>query len=225
MNVTWMMYGFCLCCFIAGICMALSGDGKELAGGLRPRSLSPEEAQELWRRRLRQLAEKMGWERIRQEQRRIKAENEVAEAIAYLKNAVAMGRGESMSADLILTELSELDGSLSPVYMKMLHYLRLNEKEKVIEIYDEACGSELGRDFARLLLQWEELAPAMLVETLTSYQKTLREVRITKQKRRDEMVSDMVYLPVISNVMLVLINFIYVAYFIDQREMLLNMFG
>jgi uncharacterized protein YneF (UPF0154 family) len=43
---------------------------------------------------------------------------------------------------------------------------------------------------------------------------------MTVQKRRDETVSDLIYLPVVINVMLVFINFIYVGYFIDQKEML-----
>lgn len=225
MNRVWLVYGVFLCLFAAGVYLMEAGEKKSMDGEQKLRLLTPKEAEELWRKLLHALEEKTGLDRICQEQRRLKAENEVAEAIAYLKNAAAMGRGKSMSVDLILTELSELHGSLEAAYMKMLHYLRLNEKEKVIDVYYEACGSELSRDFARLLLQWEELEPAMLIETLASYQKTLREVRITKQKRRDEMVSDLIYLPVISNVMLVLINFIYIAYFIDQRKMLLTMFG
>ena len=63
------------------------------------------------------------------------------------------------------------------------------------------------------------------METLTSYQKAIEQVRLTKQKKWDEMISDLVYFPVIMNVMLILINFIYVAYFIDQRDALLTVIG
>jgi len=49
--------------------------------------------------------------------------------------------------------------------------------------------------------------------------------RQTRQKKRDEMISDLIYFPVIMNVMLILINFIYVAYFIDQRDALLTVMG
>ena len=163
-----------------------------------------------------------GFEKKRQKG---KMELELSEGISYLKNAVAMGRAETMSASLVLEELSERKGVLSKSYMKMLQYLRLNEKEKMLEVLYEATQTELSRDFSRLILQWEEVSPKMLVEALTSYQKNIQELRITRQKKRDEMVSDLIYLPVIMNVMLVLINFIYVAYFIDQRQMLLQMFS
>lgn len=164
-------------------------------------------------------------QKIQKRQRQEKIELELSEAISYLRNAVAMGRGNTMSASLVLEELSELKGMLSQAYMKMLQYLRLNEKEKMMEVLYDATEMELGRDLCRLILQWEELSPHLLVETLESHQKNMREVRITKQKKRDELVSDLIYLPVIINVMLVLINFIYIAYFIDQREALLEMFG
>ena len=49
--------------------------------------------------------------------------------------------------------------------------------------------------------------------------------RLTKQKRRDEMVSDLVYFPVVVNAMAVLMNFIYVAYFLQQKEALNVLFN
>jgi len=63
------------------------------------------------------------------------------------------------------------------------------------------------------------------METLTSYQKAIEQVRLTKQKKWDELISDLIYFPVIMNVMMILINFIYVAYFIDQRNAILTMMG
>ena len=85
--------------------------------------------------------------------------------------------------------------------------------------------SHVAGDYGRLLLQWEKLSPSLLMETLISYQKAIEQVRQTKRKKWDELISDLVYFPVIMNVMLILINFIYVAYFIDQRDALLTVMG
>lgn len=225
MWATWTVYGSCTLMATLGWLLTRCTGGF-LSGGCRIRI-------PLTRQNLR-LFFQGGWKqtgagkaaaRFLRERDRIKGEWEIGEAISYMRNAVAMGRGGQMSTGLILEELSELSGVLTPAYLKMLQYLRMNEKDKVVETLWEAAGCELSRDFSRLLLQWEELPPEMLVETLASYQDSLREVRQTRQKKRDEMVSDLIYLPVISNVMLVLVNFIYVAYFIDQRDMLLHMFA
>jgi hypothetical protein len=48
----------------------------------------------------------------------------------------------------------------------------------------------------------------------------MNEVSLTLRKKRDETISDLIYLPVVVNLMIVFINFIYVAYFLDQKEML-----
>ena len=228
MHVSWMFYGLCLGMAAAGWLLiqrreaagALSCRVRELCGQAEGRGRAF-----LRRKNWKDLFfVKFFWS-FWLEQRRREMEWEMGEAISYLRNAVAMGRGDSMSAGLILEELADLQGQLSPVYLKMLHYLRLNEKEKMIRVLSTESDSGMAADFARLLLQWEELPPHMLVEALESYQKNIREVRETRQKKQDEVVSDLIYLPVIMNVMLVLINFIYVAYFIEQRETLLTMFG
>ncbi|MDD3169457.1 MAG: hypothetical protein PHC91_08380 [Eubacteriales bacterium] len=62
--------------------------------------------------------------------------------------------------------------------------------------------------------------PRELLETLLSYEKSMKAVRLTDQKRKDEVISDLIYFPVVINILVIFINFIYVAYFLDQREML-----
>ena len=69
------------------------------------------------------------------------------------------------------------------------------------------------------------MPPGDLLNTVEVYRSALREDRLTRQKRRDEMVSDLVYFPVVVNAMAVLMNFIYVAYFIQQRDALNVLFN
>ncbi len=111
-------------------------------------------------------------------------------------------------------------GNLAPVYAKTLQMLRQNQKVEAIEYFSIAAGTKISDDFIRLLMQWDDIEPEQLLETLLSHQKSVREARSTVRKRRDELISDLIYLPVVMNVMLVFINFIYIGYYIDQREML-----
>lgn len=145
---------------------------------------------------------------------------EIYEAISFLRNITVLGKGGALSADAVLEQLISHRGSLSHVYAKTLRLLRQNQKEEAIAYFSDTAATEVSKDFARLLIQWDEIDPRQLLETLLSHQKNIRETRMTVQKRRDETVSDLIYLPVVINVMLVFINFIYVGYFIDQKEML-----
>lgn len=154
------------------------------------------------------------------QRKREKMDLEIYEAISFLRNTTAIGKGAASSTDTIIEQLADHRGLLAPVYGKMLRFLRQNQKENAIQSFIETVGSEFSKDFARLLTQWDEIDPRELTETLLSHQKNIREVRLTIQKRRDEMISDLIYLPVVVNVMLVFLNFIYVAYFLEQKQML-----
>jgi len=149
-----------------------------------------------------------------------KMDNEIYEAIAFLRNITAIGHGKRTSSDYIIQKLAEQDGLLKPIYQKMLSFLRINRKEEAISFFSKKVGSKISKDFAKLLIQWDQIDPSELTETLLSYGKNIKDIRITNQKRRDEIISDLIYLPVVLNILIIFVNFIYVAYFIDQREML-----
>ncbi len=102
----------------------------------------------------------------------------------------------------------------------MLKLLRINQTKEAAALFSQRVGTTAGRDFASLLLQWDRLEPSQLLETLHSYEKNMKAIRLTEQKRRDEIISDMIYFPVVVNILAIFINFIYVAYFIDQKELL-----
>ena len=165
------------------------------------------------------------WKSFMEKQKEDRAEKEIAQGISYLRNAAAMGRGEHMSTELRLSELAASSRQLSDVYYSMANCLRLGDSEAALRTMEERVKTPVAADYGRLLLQWERLAPSLLMETLTSYQKAIEQVRLTKQKKWDELISDLIYFPVIMNVMMILINFIYVAYFIDQRNAILTMMG
>jgi hypothetical protein len=157
---------------------------------------------------------------VMEKNKKDKMDIEIYESISFLRNLTAIGKGRSVSADMMIEQLADYRGLLSPIYSRMLVLLRQNQKEEAIRYFSETVGTEISKDFARLLIQWDEIDPKELMETLLSHQKNIKEVRLTLQKRRDEIVSDLIYLPVVINVMLVFINFIYVGYFINQKEIL-----
>jgi hypothetical protein len=151
-------------------------------------------------------------------------DREIYEAISFLRNVTAVGMSGSMSADLALQRLAENKGVLQPAYAKTLGLLRLNKREEAAKRFGEAVGDGLGLDFIRVVLQWDDIDPRELTASLVSYQKSLKEMRVTARKKRDELLSDLIYIPVVINILLIFVNFIFVAYFAEQREMLRDLF-
>lgn len=160
------------------------------------------------------------WQRFSAEQK----EQEIYEGISYLRNLVNVGNGYHVNGDYILEELAQLGGSMQRHYIQMLHFVRSNECEKGLNRFLKEVGTESAAEYGRILIQWDRVEPEALAEMLQLYQCSIQERRITLKKHRDEVYSDLIYLPVVMNVMILLINFVYVAYFLDQKRMLLTMF-
>jgi hypothetical protein len=213
MNMTYCVYS---------ICLAGAGLGMWLFTPARRRLEIVNRGKKGASRMKRLLARKVDGvlDRFRKSQK----EREIYEAISFLRNVTAVGMSERMSADLAIQKLAENRGLLQPVYTKALGLLRMNKKSEAEACFAAAVGGGIGRDFIRAVLQWDEIDPKELVASLTSYQKSMKEVRITARKKKDELISELVYVPVVVNILVVFMNFIFVAYFLEQKDMLKGLF-
>ncbi|MBQ3661336.1 MAG: hypothetical protein IJQ41_05195 [Firmicutes bacterium] len=198
-----------------------------LNGGSAGRSVKLEAQR--YRSRSGELARKSApYKKLKQfalSRKREAMQRDLAESLSYIKNLVVIGRGENMSAQLLLEELSELSKDLGPVFLSMARCVQLFDKQTAAQQLYDALPFSYAKDIGEFLAGWEDVPPADLLNTVEVYRSALREDRLTKQKRRDEMVSDLVYFPVVVNAMAVLMNFIYVAYFLQQREALSVLFN
>lgn len=163
--------------------------------------------------------------RAQHRRRKEKLMKELADGLSYLKNITILGRGENISAGLMLEELSDFSPSLSKTYLSMARSLSLNEKNVAADLLYSEIGTEYAKDIGMFLASWEDIPQHELLNSIEAYLNVMREEQLTKQKSKDEMISDLVYFPVVINCMLVLLNFIYVSYFLEQESMLAQMFA
>lgn len=161
---------------------------------------------------------------LRDDYKKNKYSRDVEQALSYIKNNVIIGRGESMSAELLLTELADLDTSLSSAFEDMASALHVNDKEKASQVLFNLTGEGYAKDLGQFLAGWEDVPPSDLLQTVEIYAQDLREERRARIEMKDELISDLIYMPVVMNAMLVLLNFVYVAFFIQQRAALEMLF-
>ncbi len=157
-----------------------------------------------------------------------RVQNEIYEGLSLLRNFICVGgddmRGD-MTGDMVLVKLSKRGGVLEPVYLRMLSFLRLGKNEEARNCMSEFADIPIIMEYASILVDWDRVERETLRETIITFQKSIRQTRETASRRRDEIISDLVYMPAILNVMLIFINFVYVGYFLEQREMLSDIFG
>ena len=227
MNLDIATAAVCLICFAAGICL-VKGHGTwtwslkrraYLRNGITDSIMKYRSWESFLESRKKESHFEKIFRRIRA-YREKKMDREIFEAITFLRNLASIEKGRCCSTDYIVEKLSEHNGLLQPIFIRMLNLLRINQPKEAAALFSQKVGTPASRDFAGLLIQWDRLEPCELLETLLSCEKSMKAVRLTDQKRRDEIISDLIYFPVVVNILVIFINFIYVAYFINQKEML-----
>ena len=161
------------------------------------------------------------WLRKRKGER---VDREVYDSISFLRNIIASGNGRRVGSDYIIEQLSHREGALRPVFIRMLSFLRLGKIDDAVKAFTGEAFTPIGLEFGDLLLKWDGVDPLELTEILISYQKSIREVKSTAQRKRDEITSELIYFPVVLNVFVIFINFIVVGYFMEQQQMFRMMF-
>ncbi len=151
-------------------------------------------------------------------------DREIFEAISYLRNIVIVGRNTDIGLDYVMQALCENGGLLREAFVNMLSLIRTNQLDRAEEYFNSFAGTDIAKDFCRLIIKWDDISQKDLLETLISYEKAIKEAMITNVRRQDELISNLIYIPVIINVVLIFIDFLCVAFFVEQREALSSVF-
>jgi hypothetical protein len=156
--------------------------------------------------------------------RKERIDREIFDAIGAVRNIIAASGGAHIPADALFEQLARNGGELAPLFRRALPLLRVNRKEEMARRFAGEAGTAMSGDFIRLLTRWDDVSPEKLSSTLFSYQSAIKESRTTALKRRNEVYSDLMYFPAVLNVLVVLMNFIFVAYYIEQRDLFEQLF-
>ena len=145
---------------------------------------------------------------------------ECSECLGYIRNIAVLGRSSDISAQMLLEELSDISDKLSPVFGEMSRHLSVNDKKSAADCFRLGTGIEISSGMGEFLAGWDDIKPSEILETVEAYQSLLRAERQTAIRKRNETISDLVYVPVVINCMLILLDFIYIAFFVRQQEYL-----
>ena len=153
-----------------------------------------------------------------------KINREIYSALSIMQNFASADSGGRVTTDALLEQFAKTEGLLQTTYAGVLRFFRLNKKAEAVEYFTSAAGTDLSRDFIMLIIEWDHIEPSKLQKAILSFRSAMKEIRTTELIKRDEILSDLVYLPVIAGVLVIFINFIYIAYFIEQKELLSELF-
>jgi hypothetical protein len=146
---------------------------------------------------------------------------EIYSALSVLRNYAS---AENVTTDYLLESFSSSSGLLREACSGTLRLLRTGRRVEAVEYFSNYIGIPFARDFIMLILDWDAISPGKQKQTIVAFQNALKETRTTELMRKNEVMSDLVYLPVIAGVLVIFVNFIYVAYFAEQNALLSELF-
>jgi hypothetical protein len=158
---------------------------------------------------------------FRQAGKKEQVQREIYSALSILRNHAS---AESVTTDYLLEYFSQAEGTLRETYAGTLRLLRTGRPEEAAEYFSAAAGIPFARDFIMIIIGWDAIYPGKQKQTIVAFQNALKETRTTELMRKNEVLSDLVYLPVVISVLIIFVNFIYVAYFAEQQALLSELF-
>ncbi len=140
-------------------------------------------------------------------------EEELYSSMSLLQNLITQHEHRPVGA-LYLIEFLKRDSTLTKLaYNRMIAKLQMNDRQGAIDAFSDTVGSPNAREFAKLLVNLDDVPPAQMRESLISRQDFMEQTSLTKAKKRAELGSDIMYIPILLTVMLIVVNMIYLCYF------------
>lgn len=149
---------------------------------------------------------------------------EIYTALGIMRNLASADAGGRVTTDALLEMFAKTEGLLQSTFSGVLRLMRLNKRPEAIEYFASAAGTDFSRDFIIIIIEWDNIEPAKLQKAILSFRSAMKEIRTTELIKKDEVLSDIVFLPVIVGILIIFVNFIYISYFIEQKELLTELF-
>lgn len=158
-------------------------------------------------------------EKFRGKRKQNAIENEIYHSASLMENIILLQKDSPKGAAYIIEQIASCSRELRPAFDSMLYYLRLNQKETAKSAFAHTAGTKSAEIYGDILIRMDQIHPGELRENVSMLRKRLREESITREKKKNEVISDLIYIPVLANVMLIFLNFIYISYYAEQKEL------
>lgn len=149
-----------------------------------------------------------------------KIENELIECISIIKNLSESQDCKSITCEYVISYLAENMDVTKAAFLKMLEKVRIGKMNEAESAFIKETKIKLAKDISHILVRLDELRHNEIKAMLEARLEYAENVKKTKAVRKAELLSDLIYFPIVMTVMIVLINFMIITYYVQQREQL-----
>lgn len=138
-------------------------------------------------------------------------DKEIYSALVQLKNLAIATKDKPLATDFILRQLAKFSKKTRVVFNHTLVLWRENNEEVACEYFSETIGTKLANEFANFVVKLDKVNPDELIEQLQVLQEGYRERNITKEQKRQELISSIAFMPIVISSLVVMMNFIIIT--------------
>lgn len=146
---------------------------------------------------------------------RDKQNTEIYNAIIQLKNICISTKDKPISSDFMLEHIGKFTNYTKPVFMQTLSMWRVGDEEKAILHFSKSIDTKIAEEFASFLPKLDRTNPSDLVEQLNLLQSSVREIKTTSTLRKQEIISNLMFIPIVSATLIILLNFIVITIWLN----------
>lgn len=150
---------------------------------------------------------------------------ELTRAFSMFKNLAVIYEDNPPSGLFFLEKLSGFTETTKPIFLETINFLYENKAEEAAEYFERAIGTDEAREFASVIKKLDDLQPHEFKEQINDFYKGIMETRKTKRLEEHENMSFILYGFFAISSILVVSNFIVIAYIIDGFKNITNLSG
>jgi len=149
-------------------------------------------------------------------------EHEIYNSISQLKNIIITQEDRPLSSIYILEMIIKFANKSKNIFAKTLSFLQEGNAEGATEYFKNSVDNKSVNDLANMIIKLDYLNPLELREQLTGMQTYIRQERMTQRLKEQELISNIIFIPVIANIIVILMNFIIITIWMDSLYNMLN---
>ncbi len=151
-----------------------------------------------------------------------KIDQDIFYAMTRLKN-LCYAQGSNAVSGGYLIELLLKDAEVTYyAFSKLLILWRLGNKQEACAFFSSELDTKMAYEFSNILLKLDDMQPTDMVHRLELYQHHIREERMTEELKLQEVISYILYMPIIASAFFIMLNFLVVVVIMDTMIMLQN---
>lgn len=157
---------------------------------------------------------------IMQKRRKEKIDRELFSLMTQLKN-LCIAQGDCpLSGDYLIEHMHRFSSCTRQALSKLLTLWRLGQIEEGCSAFAGILNTKLSIEFSSILLKLESMNPIELSSHIELFQSHIREEHMTRHMRRQEVISYVLYTPVIASAFLIMLNFMVIAIWMDTVNLI-----